>query len=268
MIAVKSKTKKVEIKEKTAKKEPAGLGSEKNTTSPQPSPQLRRGGDNLDAVVYNQEGQEVSSVSLPAEIFGLKMRMDLVSQAVRAQMANSRQSIAHSKDRSEVRGGGKKPWKQKGTGRARHASIRSPLWAGGGVTFGPRNEKNFTRKINKKMKRRALFMVLSGKLRDGELIILDDLKLKQTKTKAMAEIMKNIFGALALARDNSPTKVGTPSAMIVLPKNDESVVRAAKNLPRILTMGVGSLNVVDLLSVRYLLMPKEAIDEIRKIYLK
>lgn len=283
MAVVNSTSKKVAKMEKAVKNIPVGLGSGKNPSQPSLKGGSNAGSSPLGGVrgdlqisVYSQDGQETGKIELPKEIFGLKVNTDLVSQAVRAQMANSRQSIAHSKDRSEVRGGGKKPWKQKGTGRARHSSIRSPLWAGGGVTFGPRNEKNFTRKINKKMKRQALFMVLSGKLRDGELIILDDLKLAQSKTKEMAAIMKNIFGALALARDKSPTKVGTPagtpvgtpSAMIVLSKNDESIVRAAKNLPRILTMGVGSLNMVDILSVKYLLMPKATVEKISQIFKK
>lgn len=245
MAPVKKTIKKPAGKEKAVKKEPV-INPEKNRET------------GLDAVVFNQEGKEVSNISLPLEIFGLKVNSDLISQAVTAQMANSRDSIAHAKDRSEVRGGGKKPWKQKGTGRARHASIRSPLWAGGGVTFGPRTEKNFSVKINKKMKRQALFMVLSGKLRDGELIILDDLKLKQAKTKDMAQAMEKIGAGVKM-----DLAKGT---MIVLSKKDEMVFRAAKNLPKILTMGVNSLNVVDLLSSRYLLMPKEAVEKIRETF--
>ncbi|MCX6741436.1 MAG: 50S ribosomal protein L4, partial [Candidatus Parcubacteria bacterium] len=106
--------------------------------------------------LYNQQGKEIDKLELPVEIFGLKINTDLISQALTTQLASSRQSIAHSKDRSEVRGGGKKPWRQKGTGRSRHGSNRSPIWTGGGVTFGPRSEKNFSKKINKKMKRQAL----------------------------------------------------------------------------------------------------------------
>jgi len=281
MTPVKRTTKKSETNEKAVKNIPVGLGTKKNP----PRPSLKGGSNagspplggvrgDLQISVYNQDGQEVSKISLPTEIFGLKINSDLIAQAVRAQLANSRENIAHTKDRSEVRGGGKKPWKQKGTGRARHASIRSPLWAGGGVTFGPRKEKNFSVKINKKMKRQALLMALSGKLRDGELIILSDLKLAQGKTKEMAEVMKNIFGALALAREKSPTKVGAPvgapvgtsSAMIVLAKNDEAVIRATRNLPKVSTIGVGSLNIVDLLSVKYLVMTKGVVDEMKRIF--
>jgi large subunit ribosomal protein L4 len=261
MVVVKSTSKKSEKIEKAVKSTKAGLGSEKNiknTTSPQSSPQLRRGGENLDTVVYSQEGQEVSNISLPSEIFGLKVNSDLVSQAVRAQMANSRDSIAHAKDRSEVRGGGKKPWKQKGTGRARHASIRSPLWAGGGVTFGPRKERNFSLSINKKMKRRALLMVLSGKTSDGELIVLEDLKLAQAKTKDMAAVIGKVSAGAK--------KELNRGAMIILPQLDEAIVRAARNLAKVSTIGVGSLNIIDLLSVKYLVMPKAAIEKIKAIY--
>ncbi|MBU4142684.1 50S ribosomal protein L4, partial [Patescibacteria group bacterium] len=214
----------------------------------------------LQISVYSQDGQETGKIALPKEIFGLKINSDLVAQAVRAQMANSRDSIAHSKDRSEVRGGGKKPWKQKGTGRARHASIRSPLWAGGGVTFGPRKEKNFSLSINKKMKRQALLMVLSGKARDGEIIILEELKLAQPKTKEMVQIVKSLKSKVKNDLDRG--------VMIVMPEKDETLMRAARNLPKVSTIGVGSLNIVDLLSVKYLVMPKAAIEKIRETFKK
>ena len=238
MTPVKNKTEKMIKARKTAKKE---------STS-------------LDVAVYNQDGKGVSNISLPSEIFGLKVNSDLISQAVRAQLANSRDSIAHAKDRSEVRGGGKKPWKQKGTGRARHASIRSPLWAGGGVTFGPRKQRNFSLNINKKMKRQALLMVLSGKASDGELIILEDLKIAQGKTKEMASIIDKIAGGAK--------KELNRGAVIILPQKDEAILRAARNLAKISTIGVGSLNIVDLLSVKYLVMPKDTIKKIEEMFLK
>jgi len=124
-------------------------------------------------LVYNQQGEKVGQVDLPAELFGVPLNRDLVHQVVVTQMANSRQVLAHTKDRSEVRGGGAKPWRQKGTGRARHGSIRSPIWVGGGVAFGPTKERVFAKKINKKMKRQALFMVLSSKVKDKEIVLLD-----------------------------------------------------------------------------------------------
>ncbi|MBU3901094.1 50S ribosomal protein L4 [Patescibacteria group bacterium] len=267
MMVVKSTTKKVVKAEKAVKNTPAGLGPQKNP--PQPS---LKGGSNagspplggvrgdLQVSVYNQDGKEAGQIVLPKEIFGLKINSDLVAQAVRAQMANSRDSIAHSKDRSEVRGGGKKPWRQKGTGRARHASIRSPLWAGGGVTFGPRKEKNFSLNINKKMKRQALLMVLSGKVRDGEIIVLEELKLAQPKTKEMVQIVKSLKSKVKNDLDRG--------VMIVMPEKDETLMRAARNLPKVSTIGVGSLNIVDLLSVKYLVMPKAAIEKIRETFKK
>lgn len=218
--------------------------------------------------VYDTNGKEVATAELRPEIFGLKLNPDLVKQVVEAQISQSRIPYAHTKDRGEVRGGGKKPWRQKGTGRARHGSIRSPIWRGGGVTFGPRKEKVFAKKINKKMRRKALFMVLSGKVRDKELILLDDLKLEQPKTKLMAKIINNIFGAPALAGDKSLAKARTPSVLIALPVPDKNVILAARNIPRFSTIGANSLNVVDLLNYKYLIMPKEALEVIERTFLK
>ena len=212
----------------------------------------------LDVAVYNQEGKEVSRIDLPAEIFDLKINSDLISQALTTQLANSRQSIAHAKDRSEVRGGGKKPWRQKGTGRARHASIRSPLWAGGGVTFGPRSEKNFSKKINKKMKRQSLLMVLSGKFNDDEIIFLDELKLQQPKTK-------EAFGIIAKLNKTLKKELNK-GTLIILPKKDENISRAVKNLKKISIIGAASLNVIDLLEKRYLIMLRESVLMVKNIY--
>ncbi|KKS69587.1 MAG: 50S ribosomal protein L4, partial [Parcubacteria group bacterium GW2011_GWA1_42_7] len=153
----------------------------------------------------------------------------------------------------------KKPWRQKGTGRARHGSTRSPIWVGGGVVFGPRKEKKFAQKINKQMKRKALFMVLSGKLRDSEMIILEDLKIKEAKTKKMALILKNL---------QSKFKDLNKGLVIVLPGKNENVVRASKNLPKTETLRADSLNVVDLLSKKYILLPKESVELIEKNYSK
>lgn len=207
--------------------------------------------------VYNQKGKELEQVELPAEIFGLKINASLIRQALTAQLANSRKNIAHTKDRSEVRGGGKKPWKQKGTGRARHGSNRSPIWIGGGITFGPRKEKNFSLKINKAMKRKALCMVLAGKAKDAELILLDELKLNAPKTKEMAVVIKNL--------KTIKNDLGK-GALIVLSEKNEAVLRASKNIQGVLTIGARSLNIVDLLSSRYLIMPKSAIEAIKNMY--
>jgi len=208
--------------------------------------------------LYNQQGKEVGKAELPSEVFGVEMNADLVHQAVVAQMAKARQPIAHTKDRSEVRGGGRKPWQQKGTGRARHGSIRSPIWIGGGVTFGPTKERVFAKKINKKMKRQALLMALSSKVKDGELILLDKLEIAEAKTKKILEIIKNLKSKIKKDIDKG--------SLIILPAKDEKIIRASRNIPKVQTIGADSLNVVDVLKYKYLLMPQEAIKVIKKTY--
>jgi len=205
---------------------------------------------------YNQNGKEVEQTRLHSEIFNLKLNPDLVHQVVVSQMANRRRVIAHAKDRGEVRGGGKKPWRQKGTGRARHGSIRSPLWRGGGVTFGPTKERNYKKIIPKKMKRRALFMVLSSKAKDNELIIMDELKMEKVKTKEFAKILNTILGAKR------------SSILIALSREDENIQKAAENIPKTKIMRVCDLNALDLLNYKYLLITKEAIKLLQNIYLK
>ena len=205
--------------------------------------------------VYNQEGKEVGKSLLPKEIFDLKLNPDLVHQVMVSQMANRRRVIAHTKGRAEVRGGGRKPWRQKGTGRARHGSIRSPIWRGGGVTFGPTKERIFKEKINKKMRRKALFMVLSAKAKNNSLILLDKLKIEKPKTKVMAEIFKKL-----------PCK--GKSSLMALPIIDKNIILAARNIPKITTIQARDLNVLDLLNFKYLVMPKEAIKTIKETFLK
>ena len=205
--------------------------------------------------IYNQEGKEIGQTLLPKEIFGLKTNPDLVHQVVVSQMANRRQVIAHTKDRGEVRGGGRKPWRQKGTGRARHGSIRSPLWRGGGVTFGPTKERVFKKKIPEKMRRLALFMALSGKVKNNLLILLDKLKVEKAKTKLMAEILKKL-----------PCK--EKSSLIALLEIDKNLILATRNIPKIETIQAKDLNCLDLLSFKYLIMPKESIKVIKDTFLK
>src|SRR3989338_9341694 len=122
--------------------------------------------------LYNQKAEKVGQIDLVDQVFNLEMNKDLLHQVVTSQIANQRQTIAHTKGRGEERGGGKKPWRQKGTGRARHGSIRSPLWKGGGTTFGPRNEKSFEKKLNRKVKTKALFTLLSAKMREGNILLV------------------------------------------------------------------------------------------------
>ena len=226
---------------------------------------------------YTQNGKESEKAELPSEIFDVKMNSDLVHQVVLSQMSNQRQVIAHTKDKSEVRGGGRKPWKQKGTGRARHGSIRSPIWKGGGVTFGPTKDRNFKKKINKKMRRKALFMVLSSKVKDKEMIILDELKISQPKTKEMVKIIQT--SAFAFFSDKSMTdkskvesrksKVKNQSSVLVaLSKKDVDITRAVKNIQKVKTVQAKDLNVLDLLNYKYLMMPKKGIETIKTTFLK
>ena len=205
--------------------------------------------------VYNQEGKVIEEKDLPKEIFEVPLNEDLVHQVVVCQMANRRQKIAHTKDRGEVRGGGRKPWRQKGTGRARHGSIRSPLWRGGGVSFGPRKEKNFKKKIPKKMKRKALLMVLSSKAKDKELIVLDKLELKEIKTKKMAQILEKL-------------SCKKKSTLLALPKIDKNIILSARNLPKVETIQAKDLNALDVLSFKYLLLPESSIKVIEETFLK
>jgi len=210
--------------------------------------------------IYNQVGEKIGERKLPSEVFNLKTNFDLISQVVYAQLANRRQGNAHTKDRGEVRGGGRKPWRQKGTGRARVGSIRSPLWRGGGITFGPRKERNFEKKIPKKIRRKALLMVLSEKAKNNLLILLDDLKIEKPKTKLLKELVENLRANIENFKKGS--------ALIILPEMDKNLLLASKNISEILTIQAKDLNVVDLLSFKYLILPEKAIEVIKKTFLK
>ncbi len=212
----------------------------------------------MEAILYNQKAENIGRIDLPDRIFNLEMNKDLLHQVVTSQASNKRQVIAHAKGRGEVRGGGKKPWRQKGTGRARHASIRSPIWKGGGVTFGPTKERNFKKKINKKMARKALFMALSSKVKDKQLLILDEIRLENPKTKEMALIMRN----LSVLMDKKP------KTLLVLPVMDDKVKRSAKNLSNLSTVEARNLNPLEILSYKYLVLVKESVDALNKTFNK
>jgi len=203
--------------------------------------------------IYNMTGSEVGKQVLPARLFGVAAKPVLIQQVVVAQRAASRASIAHTLGRGEVRGGGKKPWKQKGTGRARHGSTRSPIWVGGGVTFGPTNKRNYHLDINKKMRRKALAMVLSDKVASERLIIVDSMTLGESKTKSLSTALLKF-----------PSK--GRKAMIITDAEDKVVIRAAKNIPRLQTIAVHSLNVVDLLKYEWLIMPQRLLERLESIY--
>ena len=214
----------------------------------------------LKAKLYTRDGKENGDVVLPVSVFGAPWNADLVHQVVVSMQANARTNIAHTKDRSEVRGGGKKPWRQKGTGRARHGSTRSPLWRGGGVTFGPTKERNFSKKINKKMRRKVLLAVLSGKARDNELIVLDKLQLSSSKTKEMIRVV----GGLTKIKEDIIRR----GALIALIEKDNNVIRAVKNISKFETIGIGSLNVVDILKRKYFVVTKDAVGKIKELFVK
>jgi len=214
--------------------------------------------------VYNIKAEKKGVAKLPTEIFDIEIDDNLIHRVVASQLTNRRQLISFVKDRGEVRGGGRKPWRQKGTGRARHGSIRSPIWRAGGVTFGPTKERTFKGKINKKMKQKALFMTLTSKLSDKELILLDKLEIKEPKTKLMAGILDNIFDKKQETRNKKQTR----SILIVTSKKDENIIRANKNISYTKILRADSLNVLDLLSFKHLLMPKDAIKIIKETYLK
>ena len=189
-------------------------------------------------------------------IFGLPWNADLIHQVVVSMQANKRTPVAHAKSRAEVSGGGRKPWRQKGTGRARHGSRRSPIWIGGGVTHGPTKERSYEKKINKKMKNKALLIVLSQKAKDKEILILDDLKFVAPKTKEAAGAVSSLSKIKGFEKLKTKKK---NRAAVLLPGKDAGLVRAFNNLPGILVGEARNLNVLDALTFKYLIFTKEAI---------
>ncbi len=216
----------------------------------------------MNVKIYNQEAKEVGKAELPDGVFDLKWNPDLVHQVVTSYAANRRRGTAHVKGRGEVRGGGKKPWRQKGTGRARHGSIRSPLWRGGGVTHGPIKEKVYVKKIPKKMARKALYTVLSAKARDNEIIVLDDLKFTEPKTRLAARIFENLskvkeFQTLGKAVSRGKRGRGV---LVTLGGKDENARRALRNLPYVGIEEARNLNAYELLQYKYVMFPKHALE--------
>jgi len=209
--------------------------------------------------IYDVKGKKVGDIELPASIFDQEVNNDLIHQVVVSMLSNKRMNTAHSKDRSEVRGGGKKPWKQKGTGRARHGSRRSPIWIGGGVTFGPRNERNYDKKINKKMKNKALFQILSQKLRDGEIIFVDSVNFDSPKTKLAKDFLENIskisgFDTILSKKKNS--------AIIANTELNQNNIKSFANFENIKTEEFRKLSPLDLLNNKFLVIinPKDALE--------
>jgi large subunit ribosomal protein L4 len=205
----------------------------------------------LNAVVYNTSGKEVSKLALPESIWGLPWNADLVHQVVVAMQSNARTGLANAKMRGEVSGTGKKPWRQKGTGQARHGSRRSPIWVGGGVSHGPRSDKNYDRKINRKMKIKALFTALSQKFRDGKVLFVDSLDLQAIKTKDAMSALENIakvegFKTINTKKDNN--------LFVVVPKKSDTTAKSFRNIAHVTLEEVRNLNPVDVLNYRYLVI--------------
>ncbi len=205
----------------------------------------------METTLYNQKGASAGKLTLPTSVFGVKWNADLVHQVAVAMMANKRSGTAHTKDRSEVSGGGKKPWAQKGTGRARHGSSRSPIWVGGGVTFGPRAEKDYSQKINKKMRTKALFTVLSKKMADGKVLFVDTLSLSEMKTKSAAVVVADLAKVSGFEKITSKKHT---ALLIALPASDRALEKSFANLPGV-TVGLAKdLNALDAMSFNHIVM--------------
>lgn len=215
----------------------------------------------MEAKIYTTTGKDAGKVSLPEAIFGSPWNADLVHQVVTGMMSNARDPIAHTKTRGEVRGGGKKPWQQKGLGRARHGSSRSPIWVGGGVAHGPRNDKNYTKKINKKMKTKALYTILSKKLKDNEIIFVDALSFAEPKTKEAQSILKTLGGIKGFEKLSTKRK---NSAFIAVPGKDRMIEKSFANLGNIEVGEIRNMNPLHVLNYKYLVIskPEESIKQL------
>lgn len=200
--------------------------------------------------VFNMQGKEVGKMELNDAVFGVEVNENLVHMAVVAQLANMRQGTQKAKTRSEVSGGGRKPWRQKGTGHARQGSIRAPQWTGGGVVFAP-VPRDYSMSMNKKEKRAALKSALTSRVEAGKLIVLDELKLDAIKTKAFAEVLE----ALNLKK-----------ALVILDENDKNVVLSARNIPDVKTTQVNTLNVYDVMKYSTVVVTKKAVSNIEEVY--
>ena len=200
--------------------------------------------------VYNMEGKEVGTMELNDAVFGVEVNEHLVHLAVVRQLANNRQGTQKAKTRSEVSGGGRKPWRQKGTGHARQGSTRAPQWTGGGVVFAP-TPRDYSLKMNKKERRAALKSVLTSKVQENKLVVLEDLKLDEIKTKAMQNVLNNL---------------NVSNAMVVLADNDQNVVLSARNIPDVITALPSTINVYDVLKYNTLILTKASAAAIEEVY--
>jgi 50S ribosomal protein L4, bacterial/organelle len=200
--------------------------------------------------VYNMEGKEVGKIELNDAVFGVDVNSHLVHRAVVSQLANKRQGTQKAKTRAEVRGGGRKPWRQKGTGHARQGSTRSPQWTGGGVVFAP-TPRDYSMKMNKKEKRIALQSALTSRVQENKLIVVDELKLDSVKTKDFVAVLDNL-------------KVS--KALVVINDNDQNIVLSGRNVPNVITASTGTINVYDILKYNTVILTKAAVATIEEVY--
>lgn len=212
----------------------------------------------MESKIYNQTGKEVGTLKIPEAVFGVPWNESLVHQVAISMMGNERIPTAHTKNRGEVSGTGKKPWRQKGTGRARHGSRRSPIWVGGGVAHGPRNEKNYSRKINKKMKTKALFAVLSKKFKDGEVLFLDSLSFKAPKTKEA----KQIISSISKIKEFSGISRRKNAAFVSLADKNDNTVKSFNNFSNMELGQIKDLNILDILKYKYFVItdPEKSLE--------
>ena len=209
--------------------------------------------------VYNQKAEVIGEVDLNPKICEVKPKQHLLAESIRVQLSNSRKGLANTKTRGEVRGGGRKPWKQKGTGRARVGSIRSPIWRGGGITFGPKSNRNWELKLNKKAKKQALFMTLSDKAKENRFIIIDKIELPAIKTK---EVVKMLADFQKNVRDFGKKQ------LLVLAKKDDKLIKSVRNIPNVESIFANSLNVVDVMKADSIIALKDSLGVIEKTYLR
>jgi len=205
----------------------------------------------METKVYDIKGKEKGKLTLRPELFGLPWNADLVHQVVTSLTSSKRKPVAHTKTRGEVRGGGKKPWQQKGTGRARHGSTRSPIWVGGGVTHGPRNDKNFEKKVSKKMKSKALYTILSRKFKDGEVLFVDSISFKEPKTKLAIESLKTLSSVKGFERLFSKKKNAT---LITLGTKNKEIEKSMSNLGNVEVKEARNLDPLSLMKYKYLVI--------------